>query len=73
MAQPSKGRRRAALRGFVELTGLRTPCGYIDKFQKGLERAMIVRRPGGVTFHERSEAVQDGGTEMIASSLRSSQ
>jgi MOSC domain-containing protein YiiM len=34
----------------VELTGLRTPCGYIDKFQTGLKRAMIVRRPGGVTF-----------------------
>jgi MOSC domain-containing protein YiiM len=34
----------------VELTGLRTPCGYIDKFQKGLKRAMIVRTPTGVTF-----------------------
>jgi MOSC domain-containing protein YiiM len=34
----------------VELTGLRTPCGYIDKFQKGLKRAMIVRAPSGVTF-----------------------
>ena len=27
----------------VELTGLRTPCGYIDRFQKGLKRAMIVK------------------------------
>ena len=34
----------------VELTGLRTPCGYIDRFQKGLKRAMIVRTHGGVTF-----------------------
>jgi MOSC domain-containing protein YiiM len=34
----------------VELTGLRTPCGFIDKFQKGLKRAMIVKTPGGVTF-----------------------
>jgi MOSC domain-containing protein YiiM len=34
----------------VELTGLRTPCGYIDKFQKGLKRAMIVKTPGGVKF-----------------------
>ena len=33
----------------VELTGLRTPCGYIDRFQKGLKRAMIVRDQG-VTF-----------------------
>ena len=34
----------------VELTGLRTPCGYIDKFQKELKRAMILRKPDGVTF-----------------------
>jgi MOSC domain-containing protein YiiM len=34
----------------VELTGLRTPCGMIDRFQKGLKRAMIVRTPAGVTF-----------------------
>jgi len=34
----------------VELTGLRTPCGYIDKFRKGLKRAMIVKTPDGVTF-----------------------
>jgi hypothetical protein len=34
----------------VELTGLRTPCGYIDKFRKGMKRAMIVRGPNGVTF-----------------------
>jgi MOSC domain-containing protein YiiM len=27
----------------VELTGLRTPCVYIDRFQKGLKRAMIVK------------------------------
>ena len=34
----------------VELTGLRTPCGYIDKFKKGLKRAMIVRMQTGFTF-----------------------
>jgi MOSC domain-containing protein YiiM len=34
----------------VELTGLRTPCVFIDEFQKGLKRAMLVRTPGGVTF-----------------------
>jgi MOSC domain-containing protein YiiM len=34
----------------VELTGLRTPCGYIDKFRKGLKRAMIVKTERGVTF-----------------------
>jgi MOSC domain-containing protein YiiM len=34
----------------VELTGLRTPCGMIDKFRKGLKRAMIVRARDQVTF-----------------------
>jgi MOSC domain-containing protein YiiM len=34
----------------VELTGLRTPCGMIDKFKKGLKRAMIVRTPDQVAF-----------------------
>jgi MOSC domain-containing protein YiiM len=27
----------------VELTGLRTPCSLIDRFQKGLKRAMIMK------------------------------
>jgi MOSC domain-containing protein YiiM len=27
----------------VELTGLRTPCSLIDRFQKGLKRAMILK------------------------------
>jgi MOSC domain-containing protein YiiM len=34
----------------VELTGLRTPCGAIDKFKKGLKRAMIMRVRDAVTF-----------------------
>jgi MOSC domain-containing protein YiiM len=34
----------------VELTGLRTPCGLIDKFKTGLKRSMLVRTPRGVTF-----------------------
>jgi MOSC domain-containing protein YiiM len=34
----------------VQLTGLRTPCGYLDKFQKGLKRTMIVKTPQGITF-----------------------
>jgi MOSC domain-containing protein YiiM len=25
----------------VELTGLRTPCGLIDRFQRGLKRKMV--------------------------------
>jgi len=34
----------------VELTGLRTPCGYIDKFYPGLKRRLIVKRDGKPTF-----------------------
>jgi hypothetical protein len=34
----------------VELTGLRTPCGYIDRFRKGLKRTMIKRTPEGPRF-----------------------
>ena len=34
----------------VELTGLRTPCGYLDRFQKGLKRTMIVRTHAGARF-----------------------
>ena len=34
----------------VELTGLRTPCGAIDKFKEKLKRAMIVRSGDQVTF-----------------------
>jgi MOSC domain-containing protein YiiM len=35
----------------VELTGLRTPCSHIDRFRRGLKRAMIVKRPGmPITF-----------------------
>lgn len=34
----------------VELTGLRTPCGAIDKFKERLKRAMIVRSGDQVTF-----------------------
>jgi MOSC domain-containing protein YiiM len=31
----------------VEITGLREPCIYIDRFQKGLVAAVVERRPNG--------------------------
>jgi hypothetical protein len=34
----------------VELTGLRTPCGYIDRFHKGLKRQMIVKADGHASY-----------------------
>jgi MOSC domain-containing protein YiiM len=50
----------------VELTGLRTPCGYIDKFQKGLKRAVIVRTPGGVTFRAGVLGIVNSGGDVAA-------
>ena len=47
---PLRTRLRLGDEAVVELTGLRTPCGYIDRFQKGLKRAMIVRTSAGPTF-----------------------
>jgi hypothetical protein len=49
----------------VELTGLRTPCGYIDKFQKGLKRAMIVKTPGGLTFRAGVLGVVISGGDVV--------
>jgi MOSC domain-containing protein YiiM len=48
----------------VKLTGLRTPCVYIDKFQKGLKRAMIVRTPGGSTFRAGVLGVVSAGGDV---------
>jgi MOSC domain-containing protein YiiM len=31
----------------LEATGVRMPCGYIDRFQKGLKRLMISKTPEG--------------------------
>jgi MOSC domain-containing protein YiiM len=40
---PLGTRLRIGNSAIVELTGLRTPCVLIDRFQKGLERAVIVK------------------------------
>jgi MOSC domain-containing protein YiiM len=50
----------------VELTGLRTPCGYIDKFQRGLKRAMIVRTPGDIKFRAGVLGVVKSGGDVAA-------
>jgi MOSC domain-containing protein YiiM len=50
LSLPLGSRLHLGASAIVELTGLRTPCGYIDKFQKGLKRAMIVQRPSGITY-----------------------
>jgi hypothetical protein len=47
---PLGSRLRLGRTAVVELTGLRTPCGYIDKYQKGLKRQMIVRTSRAPTF-----------------------
>jgi MOSC domain-containing protein YiiM len=51
----------------VKLTGLRTPCSYIDKFQKGLKRAMIVRNPEGIAFRAGVLGVVNAGGVVIPS------
>jgi MOSC domain-containing protein YiiM len=40
---PLGTRLRIGNSAIIELTGLRTPCALIDRFQKGLKRAMIVK------------------------------
>lgn len=40
---PLGTRLRIGSSAIVELTGLRTPCALIDRFQKGLKRAMIMK------------------------------
>lgn len=40
---PLGTRLRIGNSAIVELTGLRTPCALIDRFQKGLKRAMIMK------------------------------
>jgi MOSC domain-containing protein YiiM len=41
---PLGTRLRIGSSAIVELTGLRTPCALIDRFQKRLKRAMIMKR-----------------------------
>ena len=53
----------------VELTGLRTPCGYIDKFRKGLKRAMIVRTENGITFRAGVLGIVRSGGDVIAGDI----
>ena len=50
LALPLRTRLHLGEGAVVELTGLRTPCGLIDKFRRGLKRAMILRTPEGPTF-----------------------
>jgi MOSC domain-containing protein YiiM len=40
---PLGTRLRIGSSAIVELSGLRTPCALIDRFQKGLKRAMIMK------------------------------
>jgi len=48
----------------IELTGLRTPCGYIDRFRNGLKRTMIVRTNAGPTFRAGVLGVVRAGGEV---------
>ncbi len=47
LALPQGARLRIGDSAIVELTGLRNPCGQIDKFQKGLMNAVLDRGDDG--------------------------
>jgi len=49
-AEVEEVRRAIGSAAVVQLTGLRTPCGYIDRFRKGLKRTMMVRTPEAPRF-----------------------
>jgi MOSC domain-containing protein YiiM len=48
----------------LEATGVRMPCGYIDRFQKGLKRRMISKTPDGKPIYQSGimAIVRAGGT-----------
>lgn len=47
LALPTGARLRLGAQAVVELTGLRNPCGQIDRFQPGLMSAVLDRTPDG--------------------------
>jgi MOSC domain-containing protein YiiM len=61
---PLGTRLRLGSTAVVELTGLRTPCAYIDRFQKGLKRAMIIRTSEGITFRVGVLGVVNAGGDV---------
>ena len=47
----------------IELTGLRTPCVLIDRFQSGLKRQLVGIEPDGPKYHCGVMAIiKAGGT-----------
>lgn len=49
---PVGTRLRLGADAVVELTGLRNPCGQLDRFQRGLTKAMIDRGPDGAIIRK---------------------
>ena len=63
---PLGSRLRLGGTAVVELTGLRTPCGYIDKFRKGLKRQMILRTTRGPAFRCGAMGIVKASGEVAA-------
>jgi hypothetical protein len=62
LALPLGSRLHIGESAVVEVTGIREPCAYIDKFQKGLLRAMIVKEPGkAISYKSGLLGVARGG------------
>ena len=60
---PLGSRMRLGATAVVTLTGLRTPCGLIDKFQKGLKRRLVLPAPSSPQFRAGVMGiVSDAGT-----------
>lgn len=57
LALPLGTRLRLGATAAIELTGLRVPCGYIDKFKPGLKRKMILRGADGPRYRAGVMAV----------------
>ena len=54
----------------VEITGLRTPCSRIDKFQRGLQQHLWGERPAGRRGGQRSRRAGVMGIVLIDGSVR---
>lgn len=57
LALPLGTQLRLGATAIIELTGLRVPCSYIDKFKLGLKRKMIIRGADGPPYRAGVMAV----------------
>ena len=63
LALPTGTRLRLGVSAVVELTGLRNPCVQLDRFQRGLQEAVLDRAPDGTLVRKAGvmSIVVEGG------------